>query len=94
MATNGEARYTWDAKDRGEAVRPFRMWDHRNKKNLPYRCYGDSKRAHNAALVEIRWAHVGDSIELYDVRTQRSLGTYTRRVESVDFTPATLPRMR
>src|SRR3954469_23383512 len=80
-----EERYEWD-KDRGEARRPFRLWDAVNKKNIQWRYYADKKRAHIAALIEARWLPVGASIEVYDCRTGKLLGQYTRRVDSIRFT--------
>ena len=79
-----EDLYSWD-KDRGEAVRPYRLWDAVHKKNLRWRYYEDKKRAHIAALIEARWLPVGASIEVYDCRTGRLLGQYTRRVDSIRF---------
>jgi len=37
------------------------------------------------ALKEMRWAHVGTSIEVLNVMQGKELGTYTRRVNSIDF---------
>jgi len=80
-----EDHYEWD-KERGEAVRPFRLWDAVNRKNIRWRYYGDKKRAHIAALIECRWLPVGASIEVYDCRTGKLLGQYTRRVDTIRFT--------
>lgn len=74
----------WDT-NRGEAKRPFRLWDARKKRQVQWRCYSDAKRAHNAALMETRWANVGDTIEVFDIRTGALLGQYTRKVASVGF---------
>lgn len=79
-----EVKYRWD-ESRGEPQRPYRLWDAQNKQNLRYRYYSDPKRAHIAALIEAKWSRVGASIEVYDCRTGRLLGQYTRRVHSVDF---------
>jgi len=80
-----EQHYRWDP-DRGEAHRPFRLWDATAKKNLRWRNYADPKRAHMGALIECRWSGIGQSIEVYDVRTGRLLGQYTRRVNKIQFT--------
>lgn len=82
--TEYEEHYHWD-RDRGEAARPFRLWDSVNRKNLRWRNYADSKRAHLGALIEARWAPIGTTVEVYDCRTQRLLGQYTRRVDSIRF---------
>jgi hypothetical protein len=79
-----EEKYIWD-KERGEAIRPFRLWDAVNRKNIRWRYYEDKKRAHMAALIECRWLPIGASIEVYDCRTGRLLGQYTRRVDSIRF---------
>ena len=68
-----EDRYIWD-KERGEAARPFRLWDSVNRVNLRWRYYGDKKRAHMAALIEARWLPIGSTIEVYDCRTGRFFG--------------------
>lgn len=79
-----EERYTWD-KERGDAVRPYRLWDAVNRKNIRWRYYEDKKRAHIAALIEARWLPIGATIEVYDCRTGKLLGQYTRRVDSIRF---------
>jgi len=79
-----EEKYEWD-KDRGEAERPYRLWDAVNRKNIRWRYYGDKKRAHIAALIECRWLAVGATIEVYDCRNGKLLGQYTRRVDTIRF---------
>jgi len=79
-----EERYEWD-KERGDAMRPFRLWDAEERKNIRYRFYADKQRAHTAAMIEARWSHIGKSIEVYDCRTGKLLGQYTRRVDSIRF---------
>jgi hypothetical protein len=79
-----DEHYSWD-KERGEAVRPFRLWDAVKKENVRWRYFADKKRAHMAALVECRWLAVGATIEVYDCRTGKLLGQYTRRVDSIRF---------
>ena len=80
-----EEQYQWD-KERGEAMRPFRLWDAVNRKNLRWRNYADKTRAHMGALIEVRWLPIGSSIEVYDCRTGMLLGQYTRSVDSIRFT--------
>lgn len=82
-----QAYFEWDKK-RGEAKRPFRLWDAFKRKNIPSRNFSDARRAHNAALIEIRWSKIEHSIEVYDVRTAKHLGTYTRKLNSVLFQSA------
>src|SRR5262245_56800630 len=79
-------RYHWNTAKQGEAVRPYRLWDSVERKNLRWRNYADPKKAHLGALIECRWSPIGHSIEVYDARTGRLIGQYTRRVNSVQFT--------
>ena len=78
--------YTWSTRDQGEPARPYRLWDAVNRQNLRWRYYSDPKRAHLGALIECRWSPIGHTIEVYDARTARLLGQYTRRVNSIQFT--------
>lgn len=80
-----EEKYEWDS-DRGEAIRPYRLWDAVNRKNLRWRNYSEKKNAHIAALIEARWLPIGSTIEVYDCRTQKLLGQYTRRIDTIRFT--------
>ena len=66
-------------------TRPYHLWNPMTGKRLASRFYSDSKRAHMGALKEMRWAHVGTSIEVLNVMQGKELGTYTRRVNSIDF---------
>lgn len=43
-------------------VRPFRLWNAKEKKPLRWRCYSDRKRAHMGALIEARWSKVGTAV--------------------------------
>lgn len=66
-----------------ETVRPFRLWNPQETAWIPHRWYINERRAHDAALVLIRWEHTGASIEVLDARTMAWRGTYSRRVDSV-----------
>lgn len=80
----GEHYYEWD-KERGEAKRPFRLWNANEKKNIQWRYYADKKRAHIGALIEARWSPIGTTIEVYDCRNAKLLGQYTRRVDTIKY---------
>src|SRR5262245_2038978 len=80
-----EPKHRWNEDERGEAVRPFRLYDPVARKNYRWRCYADPKHAHNGAMTEARWAGIGKTVEVYDARTGRLMGQYTRRVNSIDF---------
>lgn len=66
-------------------VRPYRLWDAKEKQQLRWRYYSDAKRAHMGALIECRWAKVGATIEVFNALNGRLLGQYTRRLHSVNF---------
>jgi hypothetical protein len=69
-----------------DTVRPYRLWDTKNKCNVRWRCYVYERNAHTGALTELWWhGKLGDSYEVYDAISGRSLGTYTKRVQGVGF---------
>jgi len=75
-----------DAFPRSESpARPFHLWDANEKKQLQWRYYSDQKRAHIGALIEARWAAIGNTIEVFNAQTGKLLGQYTRRVNTVEF---------
>jgi hypothetical protein len=64
--------------------RPFRLYNAVTKKNLPHRNFHYKNNAHNAALVETRWAHVGSIFEV--ITTQGIMhGQYVRGVNDIKF---------
>lgn len=65
--------------------RPFRLWNANEKKSLRWRCYAHLSRAHMGALIEVRWAKVGATIEVFDARNAKLLGQYTRRLNDIQF---------
>lgn len=70
-------KFVW-SKKRGRASRPWRLWGaHADKTggNILYRAFGDEVRAHNAALIDVRWGEF-KSIQVYDVRNGKESGTY------------------
>jgi hypothetical protein len=69
-------------------VRPFRLWDAQEKKPLRWRYYVHKEKAHIAALIEVRWAAVGTTIEVYNATSGKLLGQYTRKVNRITFTGA------
>lgn len=73
-------KFSWDAS-RGAAKRPWRLWGTKpNGKfgSLPSRAFSNERRAHNAALIDVRWGEFR-AIEVYDVRTGWESGTYSMR---------------
>lgn len=68
-----------------DTKRPYRLYDAKKKENLRWRYYGDSTRAHNAALIEVRWAKVNEVIEVYNCVTGRLLGVYKRNLDHISY---------
>lgn len=66
-------------------VRPYRLWNTKEKAALRWRYYSDPKRAHIGALIESRWSQVGTTIEVYNAHNGRLLGQYTRRLHDIKF---------
>jgi len=69
-----------------ETLRPFRIWDSNAKHDVVHRNYITERRALDTALLLVRWEQVGATLEVYDIRTGRWLGTYKRGVNSIQFT--------
>lgn len=68
-----------------DSVRPFRLWNAHERTQLRWRYYAGKHNAHIAALIETRWADVGVTIEVFDIRNGKLLGQYTRRLNTVAF---------
>lgn len=73
--TNGATRHD------DEPARPYRLWNANEKRAERWRCYSSVDNAHNGATLQLRWAPPLTHIEVYDVRTWRHLGTYTKRLK-------------
>jgi hypothetical protein len=69
-----------------ETQRPYRLWDSEAKKEVRWRYYSDSTRAHNAALIEVRWSKVNTTLEVYNCVSGALLGTYKRKLDSISYT--------
>lgn len=67
-----------------EPARPFRLWDPYKGAYLPWRCYGSNETAHVGAFKQIRWAKLGHTIEVIDIRTMKLTGSYTLRAKNID----------
>lgn len=68
-----------------EPKRPYRIWHEEKKRDLPGRYYVYPRNAHNAAMAEVRWARVGQTLAVWDVRTGRVLGQYTRKLHTISW---------
>jgi hypothetical protein len=75
-----DRRQLRSAKD---VQRPYRIWDAGAKCDLRWRYYAVLRNAMNAALVEVRWAEVSVSYEVYDSRTSELHGVYTRLLNGI-----------
>ncbi len=65
------------------SLRPFRLWDTKEKRWLPHRCFGFRLNAHRAAMWEATLAKIGVTIEVVNAETGKLLGQYTRGVKGV-----------
>ena len=68
-----------------ETKRPYRLWDAKAKKALPYRCYKILRNAQIGALVEAKESNPGVTIELLHISIGKMIGQYRRRVHDVFF---------
>jgi hypothetical protein len=69
-----------------DTKRPFRIWDSTAKREVAHRCYATERRALDSALLIVRWEKVGRTLEVFNIETGRWIGTYARRVDSIQFT--------
>ena len=67
-----------------DASRPFRIWDAKTQNALRYRYYMEEVRAHNSALLLVRWEQVGTVYEVLDVRTGRVFAQYKRGLHGIE----------
>jgi hypothetical protein len=70
-----------------DTKRPFRIWDSQEKREVPHRNYKTERRALDQALLLVRWSKVGVTLEVFDLRHAKHIGTYSRRVSSITFDP-------
>lgn len=68
-----------------DSPRPYRLWDADAKRNLQWRYYSASYRAHIAALIECKKAQEGFVVEVYNAANGALLGQYKRLSSSVAF---------
>lgn len=71
-----------------EAIRPYRIWDSVQGKDLAHRCYGYERHAFNSALLMMfdPETKAGRTLEVYDIRTGKWLCTFRREEHSIAFT--------
>jgi hypothetical protein len=68
-------------KDR-DTVRPFRVWDARERKLCVGRNYVDKQNAMDGALLMIR-RQLCESLEVFDIRTGKLIAQYVRKPTSI-----------
>lgn len=68
-----------------DPARPYRLWNANDKRPERWRCYTSVDNAHNGATLQLRWAPIGAHLEVYDVRTWRHLGTYSKVIAKEGF---------
>jgi hypothetical protein len=61
-----------------DALRPYRIWDSTEKKNLPYRAYSIALHAHWAAVHAVLYGAVplGVVLEVYNTLNGKLIGQY------------------
>lgn len=64
-----------------EALRPFRLWDTKDEKWLPFRCYKTRENAMRGALLISFELHINQSIEVLDQRYQKCWAQFTAKIE-------------
>lgn len=75
--------------------RPFRIFgskvysregkEVKKRGDLPGRRYASTLRAHDQALLLVRWEQVGTVFEVYDIRRGSLIGVYIREEKAVTF---------
>jgi len=63
--------------------RPFRVFDEKAKRDLPWRSYMTARRAVDKALVLVYWLELGNSYTVYDARSSRVIVQFTRRITGI-----------
>jgi hypothetical protein len=81
----GEGIVRLDSRKSNCPTRPFHLWNANTQRRIPSKYFSDPKRAHWAALKEVRWAKVGTTLEVLDVMKGLELGQYTRQLHTIKF---------
>lgn len=66
-----------------KSERPFRIWDERAHRDLPWRAYRSYERAVEKTLTLLVWLPVGNSYTIYDARSARARIQWKRTVEGL-----------
>ncbi len=68
-----------------KSKRPIKMWNDKQKKNEPHRCYGTEKAARAKALTLVDQMPIGSTLTIYNNDIGAWLGTFRIGVKSIDF---------
>jgi hypothetical protein len=63
-----------------DTVRPYRLWDAYKNKFIPGYNYAHRDNAQIGALKLMHWTPPGATVEVIDVRIQKLVAAYTRKV--------------
>lgn len=73
-----------------DAKRPFKLYHAQRKRFFMWRYYSEKVNALRSALWVAKWLKIGETVEVIDVRNGKLHGSYTRRVDSIEFLRETL----
>jgi hypothetical protein len=68
-----------------DTKRPYRIWDSVKKSHTVGRNYSTAEKAHNGALLLVRWGTIGTALEVYDITRGKLIGQYVRKPTSIIF---------
>jgi hypothetical protein len=71
------------------STRPYRLWDSKLKKYVPYRCYKTAHNAHDGIWKVMKWySDVGRALELQNINdpAKKVIVTYVLRLRGGRFT--------
>lgn len=76
-------------KGNGVSTRPYRLWDSKLKKYVPYRCYKTAHNAHDGIWKVMKWySEPGRAVELMNINdpAKKVIVTYVLRLRKSRFT--------
>lgn len=62
-----------------KTLRPFRIWNAKERKQLQWRNYAYSWSAIGGAWAEIQWMKANTSLEVFDTATGKHIATFTKQ---------------
>jgi hypothetical protein len=73
----------------GTSTRPYRLYDSKTKKYVPYRCYKSAHNAHDGIWKVMKWfSEVGRALQLQNINdpAKKVIVTYVLRLRNGKFT--------